>query len=77
MQYVGKDSQRSTFLLPMVALFDKIVPAEVQLEHDIEGPTIISIPAVYLRSYKTTLVSGWVVVSSGTAKAFGVSQDDG
>ena len=47
MQCVGKDSQRSTFLLPMVALFDEIVPIEVQLEHDIEGPTIISIPAVY------------------------------
>ena len=55
MQCVGKDSQRSTFLLPMVALFDEIVPIEVQLEHDIEGPTIISIPAAYLRSYRTTL----------------------
>ena len=38
MQCVGKDSQRSTLLLPMVALFDDPVPIEVQLEHDIKGP---------------------------------------
>ena len=44
-----------TVLLPRVAVLDEIVPIAVQLEHDIEDSTILSIPPLYLRSCRTTL----------------------
>ena len=44
-----------TVSLPRVAVLDEIVPIEVQLEHDIGGSTILSLPALYLKSCRTTL----------------------
>ena len=46
---------RLTVLRPRVAVLDEIVPIEVQLEHDIEGSTFLSIPALQLKSCRTTL----------------------